>query len=161
MLMDAPLESTALFHAIQLALVPAFLLTAIGGVLGSMTVRLGRIVDRARALEEDLPENPQLRGLVIAELETLDRRMALTNRAVSLVVTSGLTLCLLIAALFLSSLSVDISAHIVVPVLFIIVMLLLIVGLSSFLMEIRISLRTVRVRAELVAGACRPAGRDR
>lgn len=151
-------DTASLAHAIQLAIAPVFLLAGIGGFLGAMTVRLGRVIDRARALEAGLPADADARAAAIAELATLDRRMVLTNRAVSLSVMSGLTLCLLIAYLFLATLSgADMSPQIVVPSLFIIVMLLLIAGLSSFLLEIRISIRTVRVRAELVAGAPAPA----
>lgn len=152
-------QAEAFSHSIQAAIAPVFLLTAIGGFLSAMTVRLGRVIDRARALEGSLPEDPKLRALTIAELATLDRRMVLTNRAVSLSVMSGLMLCLLIAVLFVTSLAPqEFGPERAVPVLFIIVMLLLIAGLTNFLLEIRISIRTVRVRSELVAGAPRPPG---
>ena len=49
MLPESPIETIA--HVIQLAVAPVFLLTGIGGMLSVMTNRLGRIVDRARALE--------------------------------------------------------------------------------------------------------------
>lgn len=38
-------------RAIQLAIAPVFLLTAIGTLLGVMTTRLHRIIDRARVWE--------------------------------------------------------------------------------------------------------------
>jgi hypothetical protein len=41
----------AVAHAIQLAVAPVFLLSAIGAMLAVMTSRLGRIIDRARDLE--------------------------------------------------------------------------------------------------------------
>ncbi|MFA7441384.1 MAG: DUF2721 domain-containing protein [Sphingomonadaceae bacterium] len=152
-------QASALSHAIQLAVAPVFLLTAIGGFLSAMTVRLGRIIDRARAVETMLNEHSASHELMVAELATLDRRMALTNRAVNLSVASGLCMCVLIAVLFLAALLPDqLSIELVVPVLFILVMLLLIGGLGSFLLEIRISIHTVRVRSELVAGAPRPPG---
>jgi len=42
-----------LAHTIQLALAPAFLLNGIGIILGMLTGRLTRIVDRARVVEKD------------------------------------------------------------------------------------------------------------
>ena len=41
-------------HAIQLAVAPVFLLSGIGAILVVMTNRLGRIIDRARVLEDRL-----------------------------------------------------------------------------------------------------------
>ena len=42
-------------RAIQLAVAPVFLLTAIGTLINALTGRLGRAVDRRRKLEELLP----------------------------------------------------------------------------------------------------------
>ncbi len=41
-------------HAIQLAVAPVFLLSGIGAILVVMTNRFGRIIDRARVLEDIL-----------------------------------------------------------------------------------------------------------
>ena len=41
-------------HAIQLAVAPVFLLTAVGALLGVITNRLARVIDRARILEAKL-----------------------------------------------------------------------------------------------------------
>jgi uncharacterized protein YacL len=151
--------ASQLAHAIQLAVAPVFLLTAIGGFLAAMTARLSRVIDRARLIEANMPVDPALRRAAAAELATLDRRMVLTNRAVSLSVASGLVLCLLIALLFLAALLPgSFAPEIAVPVMFVIVLLLLVAGLTSFLVEIRISIHTLRVRAELVAGAPPPPG---
>src|SRR5436190_24067734 len=38
-------------HVIQLAVAPVFLLSGVGALLGVLTSRLGRIIDRARSLE--------------------------------------------------------------------------------------------------------------
>jgi hypothetical protein len=43
-------------HAIQLAVAPVFMLTAIAGLIGALATRLGRIIDRARSLEERVHE---------------------------------------------------------------------------------------------------------
>jgi len=41
-------------HVIQLSVAPVFLLTSIGTILGVLSTRLARIVDRARALNDRL-----------------------------------------------------------------------------------------------------------
>jgi hypothetical protein len=45
-----------------------------------------------------------------------------------------------------------------VPILFILALVLLMAALLAFALEIRISIRTVRVRAELIRNAPRPPG---
>jgi hypothetical protein len=57
-------SDVAVAHAIQLAVAPVFLLTGIAAILAVMTNRLGRIIDRARVLEDRLdnasPELPRI-----------------------------------------------------------------------------------------------------
>ena len=49
--MQIAIESvTNVSHVIQLAVAPVFLLTGIGAVLSVLTGRLGRVVDRFRAV---------------------------------------------------------------------------------------------------------------
>lgn len=141
----------SLTQSIQFALTPVFLLTAIGSILNVVAQRLGRVIDRARIIEGALPHDPAQRTAAIEELRTLDRRMRLANRAVSLCVTSGLFACVLIGALFIAA-ATPVHASRFVPALFVIVMALLIAGLSAFLVEVRIATRTVRVRTDLIAG---------
>lgn len=47
-------SDVAVAHAVQLAVAPVFLLTGISAFLTVMTNRLGRVIDRARILEERL-----------------------------------------------------------------------------------------------------------
>ena len=63
----ADIHSTA--HAIQLALTPVFLLTGIGSLLGVLTNRLSRIVDRYPVLEP-----------LLASLEPLNTAMRQDGR---------------------------------------------------------------------------------
>lgn len=44
----------AIAHVIQLAIAPVFLISGVATLLGVLTNRLGRIVDRARAVEAKL-----------------------------------------------------------------------------------------------------------
>lgn len=158
-LIRAVIHAEQLAQTIQLAIAPVFLLTAIGAMLGVVTTRLGRAVDRARALEAEhgAIADAEARARLVAELATLDRRIVLAHRAVSLCSAAALSTCLLIAALFLAE-TVAARAGSLVPPLFVVVMALLASGLFAFLLEVRIATRNVRVRAELIRGAPRPPG---
>jgi hypothetical protein len=83
--------------------------------------------------------------------------MLLANRAVALSVSAAITICSLITVLFVSAVS-PLHPDQLIPVLFILAMLLLTAALLAFALEIRISIRTVRVRAELLKNAPRPPG---
>ena len=54
-----PSAPDGIAHAISLALAPSFLLTAIGAILAMLTGRLGRVVDRARWIEQNYTPQPQ------------------------------------------------------------------------------------------------------
>ena len=151
-----PVSATAsvngLSSTIQLSIAPVFLLTAIGAFLSVLTARLGRVIDRARILEAAISTDPVKRAITVADLAVLDRRMVLANRAVGLCVASALCVCALIALLFLDAIA-RLGQHHAIPALFVLALLLLIAGLSAFALEVRIAIRTVRVRAELLRDA--------
>lgn len=157
-LLDTQTEISLLAQIIQLSIAPVFLLTAIGAFLSAITTRLGRVIDRARMLESIIArEGVEDNAVAINELVGLDRRMLLANRAVGLSIGSALTVCTLITVLFISAVS-PIHLDQIVPILFILALLLLTASLTAFLLEIRISIRTVRVRAELIRHASHPTG---
>ncbi len=137
-------------HNIQLAVAPVFLLTGIGSILNVLAARLGRAVDRARRLEADIAGYPSTRRIeALSELRLLDRRMAAINRAIGLCTMSALIVCLVVAILFIGDL-VPMRWTGVVALLFVLAMALLIVGLTLFLYEIQIALKSVRVKAALL-----------
>lgn len=151
-------EIPLLAQIIQLSIAPVFLLTAIGAFLSAITTRLGRVIDRARVLEATIASDGDGGdAAAVSELASLDQRMLLANRAVGLSIASALTVCALITVLFISAVS-PIHLQRIVPMLFILALLLLTASLTAFLLEIRISIRTVRVRAELIRHAPRPLG---
>jgi len=92
---------TAITHAIQLAIAPVFLLTAIGTIINALTGRLARAVDRRRVIEELLPAlEGSVRADRLFELDILHRRTTLVLWSMGLAVFSALLVCLLIAAAF-------------------------------------------------------------
>ncbi len=138
--------------SIQLAVTPIFLLTGIGSFLNVLVHRLSRVVDRARKLESEIPGYPSpRRANAVAELVALDRRMALSNWAIALCTSSALLVCIVVAILFIGEL-VPMRWTGIVAILFIAAMALVIIGLLMFLLEVRISLRSVRIRAAVLTG---------
>jgi MFS family permease len=122
---------------IQLAIAPVFLLTAVGTLLGVLSNRLGRVVDRIRALDERVPKAvvEERRVVAIGELVVLGRRMRLIYAAMALAVMCALFVGLSIVTAFVNAfLSTDMWRS--VAVLFIASMLCFICSLCVFLREI-------------------------
>ena len=140
-------SDVAVAHAIQLAVAPVFLLSGIGAILMVMTNRLGRIIDRARVLE-DRYENtrPELLASLRADLAILSRRAKLISLAITLCTTTALLVCTVIAMMFLSA-SLRFDATIPVVLLFIGAMLTFFLGLVWFLREIYVATVSLRIGA--------------
>lgn len=141
---------TTIAQTIQLSVSPVFLLAGLGAMLNVIAGRLGRVVDRARALEALHPRStgPE-HDRHVWELRLLDRRMAVINAALFLCVASAILICSVVALLFVAEL-INLRIGTVLAVTFIIAMLLLIAGLVMFMIEVRLSLRATHVRVELL-----------
>ena len=138
-------SDVAVAHAVQLAVAPVFLLSGIGAILAVMTNRLGRVIDRARVLEERL-EGAAAESLATlrADLAVLSRRAKLIGRAITLCTMTALLVCTVIAVLFLSAF-LQFDAAIPVALLFIAAMLCFFLGLLWFLREIYLATKSLRI----------------
>ncbi|HET9628198.1 MAG TPA: DUF2721 domain-containing protein [Novosphingobium sp.] len=88
-------------HTIQLALAPVFVLVAIGNIMNILSTRLGRIVDRARFLQERHGVTTGAEhDIVVIEMRTIDERMVLITTAIRNLVISGLSIGTTVAILF-------------------------------------------------------------
>ena len=143
--MQAASQVVAIGHIIQLAVAPVFLLTGVSGLLAVLTSRMARIIDRARVLEERLPKAPGSdQAGIHAELRHLSQRARLINTAISLCTVCALLICAVIVALFVGGfLSTD--ASVVIGVVFTGAMLALFAGLVSFLREIHVATKSLRI----------------
>jgi hypothetical protein len=132
-------------HLIQLSIAPVFLLTGVGTLLNVLSGRLARIIDRARVLEQRL-ETPEPRHVdaIVKELHVLEKRGRLIYHAIRLSTTSALLVCLVIAALFATSL-LHSSTRLIVIGLFIAAMLATIASLILFLREVDFAIGTFEV----------------
>ena len=131
---------------IQLAVAPVFLLTAVGTMIGVLSNRLGRAVDRSRALEERLRQlAPEGQKAVREELNILARRVRLVYASITLAVVCALFVGLLIAVAFVDAfVALDLSKFI--GLLFIGAMLAFILALMVFLREIFLAVASARSR---------------
>jgi hypothetical protein len=132
-------------HAIQLAVAPVFLLSGIGAMLVVMTNRLGRIIDRARVIEQRL-ENASRDSVAgyNLDLAVLSKRAKLISRAITLCTTTALLICIVIAVLFLNAF-LRLDAAIPVSFLFITAMLTFFLGLVCFQREIYLATVNLRI----------------
>lgn len=131
-------------QAIQLALGPAFLLTAIAGLLNVMAGRLARIIDRGRHLAEAAPLPQPLPPGLALELANLDRRRHLASAAIAGCTLAALLVCTVMAVLFLEAL-LGVPLKALAGVLFTGATLALVVGLAYFLREVQLATATVRI----------------
>ena len=132
---------------IQVALAPVFLLVAIGSMLNMLTVRLGRVVDRSRLLQDQHAETAGMEhDMVVSEIRILSKRIDCTNRAILLLVLSGLATGVTVVLLFvggLTSRSVDAA----LAGTFSVSIGLLMIGLIYFLRETREASRALSIPA--------------
>jgi hypothetical protein len=142
------LHPTRIAALLQLVTAPAFLIAGIGTFINVLTTRLSRVVDRAR--EEDDEPDDDLREPNPARVE-FDRRMRemlalrarLINRAIALATASAIAVCILIAALFVDSLTTaDMSW--IIGLLFVATVFALAASLVVFLREVFVATSMLR-----------------
>jgi hypothetical protein len=143
-------------HAIQLALGPVFLLTAIASTLNVLAGRLARIIDRARYLNEQ-PQAAQslAEHQIEAELKSLETRRKWTSGAVTFCTLGALLDCMVILVLFLEA-ALGIGLKWLAGGMFAGSTLALVVGLSFFLREVYLAGSTIRIIASHRHGAQPP-----
>lgn len=135
----------AIAGVIQLAVAPVFLLAGIAGMLNVLSIRLGRVVDRARIVESRLAseKHEDHQDALQSEIEGLWKRVRLVNWSLRMFVCAALLVCLVIVTLFLGELTLS-DLSFMIATLFIGAMGLMITGLILFLIEVSISTRRIR-----------------
>jgi hypothetical protein len=143
-IMDSIAHVTSIAQVIQLAVAPVFLLTGVGATLNVFASRIGRIIDRARIMEEQLSRaTPDAATDLRNRLKVLSRRARMVNRAIGLSVTSGILVSLVVAALFIgAALKVDLAVPIAIA--FVAALLSLAAAFIYFLREVIIATESLR-----------------
>jgi len=146
--MEPIIEVSSIGHVIQLSVAPVFLLTGVGAMLGVLTNRLARTVDRARTLES------RYASAAAAEQESLRRelkvqahRWRLIYIAMSLCALCALLICSVIVALFASAFVGGGGFAVPIAVLFVAAMLAFIGALLVFLREVHLATTNLRIGA--------------
>ncbi len=125
--MEHSLSVATIASVIQLAVTPVFLMAGIAGILNVMSVRLGRIVDRARVVERQITfaaDEPQ-RYFLQQETTSLWRRIRMINWSIRAGISAALMGCLVVVTLFIGEF-VDLNLYGLIGGLFVIAMLCMI-----------------------------------
>lgn len=126
-------------RVLQTAMAPAFLLAAVASLLGVLTNRLARAVDRSRDLQGRYRAAAAAERIAIrAELELLVRRKRLVRRSILLNVSGAVTICVMAGLLFLMGLTEFSQAELIIG-LFALAMGLIALGLGALLRETTIA----------------------
>jgi hypothetical protein len=128
-----------LAEAIQLSVAPVFLLAGVGATLNVLAGRIGRIIDRARGMEDKLEHATGETAEILHErLRVLSKRASLISRAIGLCVLSGLLVSLVVAGLFVGA-ALQFNLTIPIAIGFVAALLSLALALVYFLREIVIA----------------------
>lgn len=103
----SPGDLNPLAEAISLSVAPVFLLTGVAGMLNALGIRLARVIDRARVLEETF-RNPEARQDPrypdqIQEFDSLLKRRNVINGATAFMVICAVFIGLTVVELFYST----------------------------------------------------------
>lgn len=126
---------------VRLSLAPAFLLAGIGAIMNVMVSRLIWVAERIHGLEERMEEERSPKEIV--ELVQLCRRRSLVQRAVMFCVAAALTICVVIALLFVSAFITP-KIGSLIAIAWLATMGFLITGLVHFAMETIVAAGTQR-----------------
>jgi len=135
-------------HTIQLSVAPVFLLVAMGNLLNLLSTRLGRVIDRARYLQEHHGESTGAEhDYLVAEMHTVYRRFSLVNRAIRLFVLAGLAIGMTVAILFVEEM-VGLPLERFAAGTFLVAVGLMMGGLLLFLLETQAAATTLRMPSD-------------
>jgi hypothetical protein len=144
---------TVASEVIQLAIAPVFLLMGVSALLGVLTGRLARVVDRFRVLTESfavMQADDSRQANYNQELDILSCRANWVHWSITLCTVTLLLVAVVIGLLFLGS-AVSWDSSWLVSTLFIFGMVSLILGLSCFLREISLSKHVFQLSKRKVA----------
>ena len=153
-------DLAAVISVLQTALTPAFLLVAVGSLLNVLTGRLSRIVDRSRDLQRQYADTQgKAHERVVKELRIIEKRMRVVGSSILFAVLSAISVCIMIAVLFLLGLTNSSAAWVAVA-LFMLALALLSACLFQFVREIRLATYAIYVPEEYLELPAAPPSRE-
>jgi hypothetical protein len=127
------INPSTLSDSIQLAVAPVFLLTAVAGMIGALTHRLARVIDRARVLHKELMDEnlkQSIRDSYNQELKNIATRGRFINVSMIFLVLCAIMIGLTILELFFAETS---SGKVMVSVF---VLYTFVAGIGSFILAL-------------------------
>jgi len=137
-----------LIPVLQVAVAPVILISGVGLLLLSLTNRFGRAVDRSRQLIREMREaGDENRGRLAEQVTILYRRARLIQISIILGTVSLLFAAVLIITLFFTALR-HLELAVLISLLFMCCLGSLIGSLIAFIMDIRLSLKALKMEME-------------
>jgi hypothetical protein len=134
-----------LILVLQTSVAPCVIISGVGLLVLSMTNRFGRPIDRIRLLAVELEKTPENEREPIKEqIKLLYRRAMLLQRAIIFSVFSIFLVATVILSLFLDSL-LGLGLEMAIELLFVGSVVCVVVGLVFFLMDIGLTLDSVKI----------------
>lgn len=133
---------TDITHAIQLAVAPVFLLTAIATLINVLNMRLSRSIDRRRQLEQLIRDSSDANSIAKLNEERLlhVHRLRVIYLGILASVLSALMICLVIVGAFVGALmTIEVSR--MLAICFILAMIGMVASLLLFLREVFLMLK--------------------
>ena len=127
------MNPSTLSDSIQLAVAPVFLLTAVAGMIGALTHRLARVIDRARVLHKELLDESlrqSIRNSYNQELKSIATRGRFINVSMVFLVLCAIMIGLTILELFFAETS---SGKLMISVF---VLYTFVAGIGSFILAL-------------------------
>jgi hypothetical protein len=138
-------NSNEFLRVIQLAITPVILISGVGALMLTLTNRLGRVVDRTRALAGQMRQSAAAeRAHLESQLAILWRRAKLVRVAVTFAGLSMLLSCVLVLTIFVDAVIVR-TFGLELVVLFLASVVSLISALAAFLRDVWVSLEALNL----------------
>jgi hypothetical protein len=138
------IATTDIAHLIQSSVAPVFLLTGVAAMLGVLTNRLARIVDRARTLEGRLENHHGKVEQLHQDLMVLARRARYVNFAISLCAIAAVMVAAVVVTLFANAFF-GLGLAGVIASLFVGSLLVLSAAFIAFFIEVRYATAALRI----------------
>ena len=143
--MMSPTRMDELIPVLQIAIAPVILISGVGLLLLSLTNRFGRAVDRTRQIHQEMRRASEAdRPRLSNQIEVIYRRARLIQFSIVMGALSSLFAALLILALFVAALMSWESAALIGG-FFVCCIVALVVSLVTFIMDIRLSLKALKL----------------
>ena len=140
-------DGETLLKILQFSISPAVLVTAVGLLLGPATNRLGRAIDRCRALGRELGAGTKDHTIRTEQLAITLARAHWLQRCITLFGASLFLSCLMVFLLFLKVLAGWAVGSLVVAA-FALDVVALMAGVAYFLLDLSLGLKALNIEVE-------------